>query len=269
MIAWLLRAHHVPDLPREGRPAFHGPRSRVVRAAFVWLSYVALEPHVRRRWPDLLISWNRLLTGRLRDPLVGRDVLVGALLGATNAMLLHFSNALPAWIDAPGMTPVPPSELMMRGTREAASFFVVRQNDAVFAAVGMMFLFFLASSIFRRRKWLGAVPLGFLFVLLNVSGENLAIEIPFAVLIATILVFVVLRFGLLAVAVAGVVGTLLTALSDHPRLLAVVRGAVPVRARGRRGDCCLRLSGCTRQTPSFRSGRSGGLTATTGTRTTA
>jgi hypothetical protein len=209
MIAWLLRAHHVPDLPREGSLLSMGLGAALFESAFVWLSYLALEPHVRRRWPDLLISWNRLLTGRIRDPLVGRDVLVGALLGTTNAMLLHLSNALPAWIDAPGMTPVPPSDLMMRGTREAASFFVVRQNDAVFAAVGIMFLFFLASSIFRRKKWLGAVPLGFLFFLLNVSGENLAIEIPFAVLIATIFVFVVLRFGLLAVAVAGVVDTLL------------------------------------------------------------
>jgi serine/threonine-protein kinase len=209
MIAWLLRAHHVPDLPREGSLLSMGLGAALFESAFVWLSYLALEPHVRRRWPELLISWNRLLTGRIRDPLVGRDILVGSLLGATNAMLLHSSNALPAWIDAPGMTPVPPSELMMRGTREAASFFVGRQNDAVFTAVGIMFLFFLASSIFRRRKWLGAIPLGFLFFLLNVSGENLAIEIPFAVLIATVLVFVVLRFGLLAVAVAGLVGTLL------------------------------------------------------------
>jgi serine/threonine-protein kinase len=209
MVAFLLRAHHVPDVPREGNLLSTGLGVALFAAVFVWLSYVALEPYVRRRWPDLLISWNRLLTGRLRDPLVGRDVLVGTLLGATNALLLHFSNALPAWIDAPGMTPVPPSELIMRGTREAAGFFIGRQNDAVFAAVGIMFLFFLASSIFRRRKWLGAIPLGFLFFLLNVSGENLAIEIPFAVLIATIFVFVVLRFGLLAVAVAGLVGTLL------------------------------------------------------------
>src|SRR5262249_28504010 len=27
--------------------------------------YLALEPYVRRRWPDVLISWNRLLSGRL------------------------------------------------------------------------------------------------------------------------------------------------------------------------------------------------------------
>jgi protein kinase-like protein len=209
VIAWLLRAHHVPDLPREGDMLSAGLGGALYGAAFVWLSYVALEPYVRRRWPDLLISWNRLLTGRLRDPLVGRDVLVGALLGATNAMLLHISNGLPAWIDAPGMTPVPPSELMMRGTREAASFFFARQSDAVFAAIGMMFLFFLASSVFRR-KWLGAVPLGLLFLMLHLSGENLVIELPFAVLMAALLVFVVLRFGLLAVAAGGLVASLMT-----------------------------------------------------------
>jgi hypothetical protein len=209
VIAWLLRAHHVPNLAWEGDLLSEGLGGALYGSAFVWLSYLALEPYVRRRWPDLLISWNRLVTGRLRDPLVGRDLLVGALLGATNAMLLHTSNALPAWTDAPGMTPVPPSELMMRGAREAASYFFFQQNDAVFAAIGMMFLFFLASSIFRR-KWLGAVPLGLLFALMHMSGENLAIELPFAILIAILLVFVVLRFGLLAVAVGGVVAPLLT-----------------------------------------------------------
>ena len=36
---------------------------------------------MRRRWPQTLISWTRVLAGRLRDPLVGRDVLVGAACG--------------------------------------------------------------------------------------------------------------------------------------------------------------------------------------------
>jgi len=176
--------------------------------AFVWLSYMALEPYVRRRWPDLLISWSRLLAGRFRDPLVGRDLLVGSLFGAAGAMLLHVSNALPAWIDAPGMTPVPPTELMMRGTREAASFFFAQQNDSVLSAIGMMFLLFLASSVLRK-KWLGAVPVGLVTFLLNLSGENLAIEIPFAALQAGLLLVLVLRFGILSAAVRGLVGGLL------------------------------------------------------------
>jgi hypothetical protein len=38
--------------------------------------YMALEPVVRRRWPEVLVSWSRLLAGRLRDPLVGSHILM-------------------------------------------------------------------------------------------------------------------------------------------------------------------------------------------------
>ena len=43
-------------------------------AGVCWLLYVALEPLIRRRWPDSLIAWTRLLSGRLSDPLVGRSL---------------------------------------------------------------------------------------------------------------------------------------------------------------------------------------------------
>ena len=51
-------------------------------SCFFWVLYIALEPYVRRRWPATLVSWSRLLAGGFRDPLVGRDVLVGCLAGA-------------------------------------------------------------------------------------------------------------------------------------------------------------------------------------------
>ena len=47
----------------------------------VWVLYLAIEPYVRRYWPQAIISWTRVLAGRWRDPLVGRDVLYGAVLG--------------------------------------------------------------------------------------------------------------------------------------------------------------------------------------------
>jgi hypothetical protein len=55
----------------------------LIHAMGMWFAYVALEPYVRRLWPRVLVSWTRLLTGRFRDPLVGRDLLVGVALGAT------------------------------------------------------------------------------------------------------------------------------------------------------------------------------------------
>ena len=47
----------------------------------MWFAYVALEPYLRRLWPRMLVSSARLVSGRVRDPLVGRDLLVGALAG--------------------------------------------------------------------------------------------------------------------------------------------------------------------------------------------
>jgi serine/threonine-protein kinase len=208
MIAWLLRAHHVADVGREWGLLSADLGASLLAGAFVWLSYVALEPYFRRRWPDLLISWNRLLAGRFRDPLVGRDVLVGTLAGAATAMLLHLSNALPAWLDAPGMTPVPSSELLMKGSREAASFFFFLLGDMTFSAIAIMSLFLLLNLILRK-KWLAAIALGLVDFLVSLSGENFSIEIPSGFLEAAVLVFVVLRFGLLSVAVFRFVAPLL------------------------------------------------------------
>jgi serine/threonine-protein kinase len=210
MIAWLLRAHHVPDLAGEWGLLSADLGAALLAAAFVWLSYVALEPYFRRRWPDLLISWNRLLGGRFRDPLVGRDALVGTLAGAATAALLHLSNALPAWLDAPGMTPVPPSGLLMRSGREAASFFFGQLGDMAFSAIAVMSLFLLLNLILRK-KWLAAVALGLVNIVVSLSGENFSIEVPFAFLEAAVLVFVVLRFGLLSLAVLQFVSPLLQA----------------------------------------------------------
>jgi hypothetical protein len=39
-----------------------------------------VEPQVRRRWPAVLVAWSRVLSGRIRDPLVGREALAGIAL---------------------------------------------------------------------------------------------------------------------------------------------------------------------------------------------
>ena len=49
--------------------------------AYVAVVYLALEPWVRRHWPQTLITWSRVLSRRWRDPLVGRDVLLAVVAG--------------------------------------------------------------------------------------------------------------------------------------------------------------------------------------------
>ena len=79
--AWVLGAHHVwaaeeLDQLRQllSLALFNG--------ALMYINYLALEPHVRRRWPVVLVGWVRALAGRWRDPLVGREVLFGVAAGA-------------------------------------------------------------------------------------------------------------------------------------------------------------------------------------------
>ena len=88
-ILWpVLRAHHVPLVVDEWIFLLIATGWALVWTAFAWLIYISLEPYVRRWWPHTLISWARLLSGRVRDPLVGRDLLAGLLAGIGLVALL-------------------------------------------------------------------------------------------------------------------------------------------------------------------------------------
>ena len=77
---WLCAGHHVP-WPDETDLFAAAAAGGLLAGAQLWLSYIALEPFVRRHWPTTIITWTRALSGGWRDPLVGRDILVGILVG--------------------------------------------------------------------------------------------------------------------------------------------------------------------------------------------
>ena len=61
----------------------------VFYGVLIWTLYLALEPLVRRHWPQVLVSWTNVLTGRAADPVVGRDVLIGVALGVWFSVLFR------------------------------------------------------------------------------------------------------------------------------------------------------------------------------------
>jgi serine/threonine-protein kinase len=79
LAGWTLGAHHnFSDV--DGEMAFIGRAiaNALFTMAFFWTLYLALEPWVRRYWPQSLVTWSRILQGKWRDPLVGRDLLYGS-----------------------------------------------------------------------------------------------------------------------------------------------------------------------------------------------
>ncbi|HUP62824.1 MAG TPA: serine/threonine-protein kinase [Thermoanaerobaculia bacterium] len=100
-ITYAIRAHYPPDAVAALGSLAECASLATLLAAAVWLGYIAIEPLVRRRWPRWLISWSRLLGGQFRDPMVGRDVLIGiavSMLAAVGRQLTVF---------APGAAPLP------------------------------------------------------------------------------------------------------------------------------------------------------------------
>jgi serine/threonine-protein kinase len=186
----------------------------LLHAVTTWFAYVAIEPYVRRVWPDMLVAWARLTSGRVRDPLVGRDVVVGGVAGMALVVLTLLARegaAALGWL-APAALPTA-GELgslsglgvMAFGTVFAASISVL---DPLWALVVVLLVHFLV----RRRTW-SAVLAWLLAVLVATFTAGDPAAMVSAALYSSIgtgiLLFILVRFGLLAGMVATFVGFVL------------------------------------------------------------
>lgn len=89
LLSWIFGASHV---------SFRELLLTPYAAAFTWILYMAIEPFVRRKWPHILVSWTRLLSGEWKDPLVARDALIGTAFGILVSCILGLSRYLiPSW----------------------------------------------------------------------------------------------------------------------------------------------------------------------------
>jgi serine/threonine-protein kinase len=166
----------------------------------VWLLYMALEPYARRRWPRMLISWKRLLGGQLRDPLVGRDVLLGCVAGSLVVVLWFVNAFVPLWV---GMAPVTPDRFLGASTLTAFRHVVFRLFVNQFSAVlyALVFLFMLVLlRVLLRRTWV-AMALWCVLIATPMFGENLPFEWATGLARALVMLFVLRRSGLLGLSV--------------------------------------------------------------------
>jgi len=165
-----------------------------------WVGYLTLEPVVRRLWPTVLISWIRLLSGRYLDPRVGRDILVGTVLGLVITSARFGLYAAPGWLG----DPLPPVWHNLSALGANPHFVAVAVSLAPPMAVLNAFTLLLVLVFLRHvlgRPWLSAVV--FVPIAALLTGGSYFI-VPWGLLAsllgAIVLLFVLLRFGVLATA---------------------------------------------------------------------
>ncbi len=177
-------------------------------AGVAWTLYLAFEPYFRRHYPDLLVSWSRLVGGRFGDPLVGRDLLGGLLLGSASFLVLIAVNAAPAFIASGGQTPVPFDPATLGGIRSVVADLAGRLVDTLMQTLFSTATLFVGTLLLRRRP----LAIGFFWVLtfaFNTGRENPILEIPGYAIAAALVVLALVRFGFVGLGAHSVVLNLL------------------------------------------------------------
>jgi serine/threonine-protein kinase len=200
MAVWAFTAHHVADT-RELFLLFTGLQSALFWSCFVGVMYLALEPYLRRRWPDRIISWNRLLAGDFRDPMIGRDILIGTAIGFFCVMLMHLRVALQSQFTGPGIPDLMDGwDLGVAGVNAFAQMFINQLSAGITQAFILVFML-LFLSLLLRREWAGIV-ISVLILWIVIMAPAIANEPWIGTLVATAVVvaFVLCaaRFGPLA-----------------------------------------------------------------------
>ena len=210
LLVLFLGAHHIPSSAELGL-FFDYLASALLYSGLVYVFYLALEPYFRRLWPRMLVSWVRLMGGRLRDPLVGRDLLVGSLYGAGVALIGGLMRWAPELLGVRGYGFGADAWAMasLRGLREAiAALASVHAFNLYLVFLGIVV--FLVLRLLLRRTWI-AVAVTTVFNLVGFyPGAGHPLPYVIAVLMIVGLFWLVLfRFGLLPVLVGSAVQNLL------------------------------------------------------------
>jgi hypothetical protein len=178
--------------------------------AFIWISYMAMEPAMRRNWAKLLISWSRLMSGRFRDPLVGRDILIGSIFGVISALPVFIFEGFPTWMFLPGEWAAHIELNSLLGLPQQIGTVFYLLGLTAFYGVGWMVAMVFCRAVFKKT-WLIAIVFSFFgttTLLVGTSGD-FSSQILSGLVFGTIINLILLFSGFFPAAVSFFVYNLL------------------------------------------------------------
>jgi uncharacterized protein YneF (UPF0154 family)/predicted Ser/Thr protein kinase len=211
VLLWACRSHIVAGFQTFGYLML-AIAGGLLWGGIMWVLYLAIEPWIRRTWPQAIISWSRLVSGQLRDPVVGRDILFGVAFGVLWIVIFELT-----FIPLMRIGDSPPlySTAYLLGGRHAVGrilwqvpFSIFGTLEFFFVLLGLKvlvdFLFRLLRFKFSRTEWIAAVLFVAFFVgLKSLQSKHPSVELPAFSLIFAILALIVIRFGLVPLAVGA------------------------------------------------------------------
>jgi serine/threonine-protein kinase len=216
LIQRLAVATHTSDPGTELGHLATGLMSASFTGGYCWVYYLAIEPYGRRFWPDALLGWTRLWSGRIRDPRVGGELLIGLAFGALSLVVLEVPKRLSILVGWKlPQFPFGNSLWVVAGTPELASQWLNYVMGGLQSALGIAMIFLVLRLLIRRpRVALVAGVVSLLFAMNNgqiLIGDWIG---RFNVVSFTALMTLVIhRYGLIAGATVLFVDNLI---SDMP-----------------------------------------------------
>ncbi|HXS97950.1 MAG TPA: serine/threonine-protein kinase [Candidatus Limnocylindrales bacterium] len=203
---WVCRTHFAPDLGVFGNFLLAVCTSSFY-ALLLWTLYLGLEPFVRRRWPQALISWTSVLSGHVKDPIVGRDCLIGLIVAAGLTVMNLLSSAGP-WVVNPH--PLQGDLRVLLGLRATVGvLFLTLPQGIRGALIFLMMMFLLRVAL--RNQWLAGVAFAVLWGLFNYASNGNSIGgFVGGFIVYAAFAFVMLQWGLLPMVVAIIGANTLT-----------------------------------------------------------
>jgi serine/threonine-protein kinase len=214
LTARLASASHSSDAGVEfGTQIIAGLAFAAFTGGLSWVYYLAIEPYGRRFWPDALLAWTRLWSGRLRDPRIGRELLIGLTFGAVSLAVVEIPKLLS--IQLGWKMPQFPFGNGLWVTAGAPSLVTLWLNHlmgALQSALAIAMIFLVLRLVLRRPRV--ALIAGVAVLLLAMNGGQVIsgtwVDRFNVVAFTTLLTFVIHRFGLLAAATVLFVDNVVT-----------------------------------------------------------
>ncbi len=190
-----------------GRPgdlrtlAYYLFSAALARGALISIAYLAIEPFLRRTWPKLLVGWTRLLGGRVADPRLGRELLLGSLLGFGIHLIPLTSYSMGWTLEPPG--PFADAVMALNSPAQVLVRSLERLMNAGTTCFGVLCLLAGVSSVVRRRVAAAALTLVPLALIVFVDNRAQDVDLAFAigtgVTVSTLFGLALFRVGIVGV----------------------------------------------------------------------